>query len=107
MSVGAALLAISVGVFAFLPVIVELARHRSASADAALSRAQRAYFAFDALLTSVILLGATVLIGVLLLYAPSHWLYFAQIATLVTGVSSLLVGTMILGWTLRGVRETT
>lgn len=105
LGVAAGLLAVSVGVFAFVPLIIELTLERSRDADRARIRAHRADHGFDVLLVSIALLGGAVGFGMITLFV--HWraTYILEIACCAVGVASLLVGTLVLGLTLRAIRR--
>ena len=103
-SVAATLLAISVGIFAFVPLIIDIAINRSADPNVARRRAKRAHSAFDILLAAVFALGLSVGCGLLLLYTTIHPIYVAEAVLLAGGLAGLMLGTLVLGWTLRALR---
>jgi hypothetical protein len=103
--VAAGLLAVSVGVFAFVPVIIELALQRSPDAERAYRQARRADTAFDYVLGSVVLLGASVMLGILSTYEQWYVTYIGQVVLLGVGIVVLVAGTFVLGITLRSVRR--
>jgi hypothetical protein len=105
LSMSAALLAVAVGVFAFVPLIIEIALQRSADADVALRRARRADAAFDWLLGAIGALGVSLLCGIYSSYFEVFAVYVVQVVLLVLGVALLLLGTLRLGLNLRAIRR--
>lgn len=105
LNVAAALLAVSVAVYAFVPLIIELALQRSADADIGVRRATRADAAFGALLFSVAMFGISLLLGILATYAHVQAVHIAQVVLLVMGVVLLLAGTLSLGHMLRAFQR--
>jgi heme/copper-type cytochrome/quinol oxidase subunit 2 len=105
MAIAAGLLAVSVGVFAFVPLIIELALQRSADADRAYRRARHADTAFDLLLTSIAAFGVALLLGVVATYTNGRAFYLAEVTLAVIGIVTLLLGTLWLGGTLRVIRK--
>jgi len=103
--VGGGLLAVSVGVFAFVPLIIEIALQRSVDPDKAVRQARRADSAFDLVLVSVVLFGVSLCMGLLATYVHFYPLYVSEVALLAAGVVALLVGTVQVGVTLRNVRR--
>lgn len=101
----AALLACSLAVFVFVPLILELAMQRSADPDKAIARTRRAGFAFDLLLASIISYGLSLCLGLAVIY--THWwaVYVAEVVLLCAGVGAMLTGTVGLGILLRNLRR--
>jgi len=99
------LLAIAIGVYAFVPLIIEIALQQSDDPDEAAAFAGRADRYFDLLLASVVALGASVSLGLLVTYVHIQALYLLQVTLLATGVIVLLIGTVGLGWTFRTIRR--
>jgi hypothetical protein len=102
--VAASLLAVAVGVYAFVPLIVELALNRSDDPHRAFWRARRAERAFDSLLLAVAALGLSLCCGILAIYVRIVWIYWIEVGSLVLGLVTLLIGVLVLGWALRTVR---
>ncbi len=107
LNVAAALLAVTVGVYAFVPLIIELALQRSADADQGVRQAREADRAFDVLLLAVASLGASTCAGIAVMYEHRAWVYTMQTALLVVGMLTLLAGVLDLGRVLRKVRRQT
>jgi hypothetical protein len=101
----AALLACSLAVFVFVPLILELAMQRSVDPDKAIARTRRAGVAFDIVLASIISYGLSLCLGLIVIY--THWWtsYVAEVILLCVGVASMLVGTVGLGILLRSLRR--
>jgi hypothetical protein len=103
-SISAGLLAISVGIFAFVPVLIELALQRTASADIAVRRSHRAFRSLDILLGSVFLLGISVVCATILVPIRDCRLYLIELTTACLGDVTLLLGVTALGLSLRNLR---
>ena len=99
------LLAIAIGVYAFVPLIIEIAMQQSGDPDEAAAYASRADRHFDLLLGSVVALGTSVGLGLLNTYVHIQALYLLQVILLAAGVTVLLIGTVGLGWTFRTIRR--
>lgn len=101
----AGLLAISVGILAFVPVLIEMTIERTSSADDAVRRSRHSYLALDVLLGSVVVLGTGVVLVALLVITRWQLLYNVILWLTLVGDLSLLVGVSVLGLTLRKLRS--
>jgi hypothetical protein len=105
LGVAAGLLAVAIGVYAFVPLILELAMQRRGDPDDAARHVRRADRCFDLLLGSVVALGASLCLGLVATYVHARAIYICQVGFLAAGILVLLIGTVALGWTLRTVRR--
>ena len=102
--ISAALLAVSVSLFALLPIMVDLSEMRSRDALQAISGHKRIGRCFDLILASVVCFGLCVLSGLVLLGVEWYAVYLLQIAALVLGVLLLLIGVLLAGAVMRIAR---
>lgn len=105
LGIAAGLLAVAIGVYAFVPLILELAMQRRGDPDDAARQVRRADRYFDLLLGSVVALGASLCLGLVATYVHVQAVYVCQVGFLAIGIVVLLTGTVGLGWTLRAVRR--
>lgn len=105
LGVAAGLLAVAIGVYAFMPLILELAMQRRGDPDDAARHVRRTDRCIDLLLGSVVVLGASLCLGLVATYVHVKAIYVCQVGCLAAGILILLIGTITLGWTLRTVRR--
>jgi hypothetical protein len=104
-TIAAGLLAVSVGVFAFTPLIMELAVKRATDPDKAVEQTRKAGRAFDLLLLSIGALGLDVGLGILLQFWHNHPAYVCQVVLLSIGLALLWIGVLGLGLLFRQLRK--
>lgn len=102
--IGAALLAVSVSLFALLPIMVDLSEMRSSTALQAIAGYKRIERSFDLILASVVCFGLCVLSGLVLLGVEWYAVYLLQIGAMVAGVVLLLSGVLLAGAVMRIAR---